>query len=83
MLGTSQLAPLIVGNLPRGLDGMWTEVLAVILIVVANVICYAAHEKSLFHGHLRLPKIFFVSNRSPHCISHCHAVPESQKGTAM
>jgi hypothetical protein len=42
---------------------MWTEVLAVIIIALANLICYAAHEKSLFHGHLRLPKVLLVSNR--------------------
>ena len=54
---------LVVYHCAVWIDGMWTEVLAVIIIVVANVICYAAHEKSLFHGHLRLPKIFFASNR--------------------
>ena len=49
------------------IDGMWPEVLAVIIIVVVNVVCYAAHEKSLFHGHLRLPKVFFASNRCNIC----------------
>ena len=44
---------------------MWTEILAVIIILLANLICYAAHEKSLFHGHLRLPKVLLVSNRCP------------------
>ena len=36
-----------------------------IIIVLGNLICYAAHEKSLFHGHLRLPKVLLVSNRCP------------------
>ena len=45
------------------IDGMWTEALAVLIIALANVICYITHEKSLLHGHLRLPKILFISNR--------------------
>ena len=44
-------------------DGMWTEVIAVLIIALANVVCYITHEKSLLHGHLRLPKILFISNR--------------------
>ncbi|BDA46508.1 hypothetical protein COCOBI_08-6020 [Coccomyxa sp. Obi] len=43
---------------------MWTEALAVVIIVLANVVCYIAHERSLLHGHLKLPKILFASNRS-------------------
>lgn len=42
---------------------MWTEVLAVLIIALANVICYITHEKSLLHGRLRLPKVLFISNR--------------------
>ena len=42
---------------------MWTEVLAVLIIALANVICYITHEKSLLHGHLNLPKVLFISNR--------------------
>ena len=45
------------------LDGMWTEAVAVLIIALANVICYITHEKSLLHGHLRLPKVLFISNR--------------------
>jgi hypothetical protein len=51
------------GGIRERAHGMWTEVIAVIIIVLANVVCYVAHEKSLLHGHLRLPKILFASNR--------------------
>ncbi|CAK0756813.1 hypothetical protein CVIRNUC_002486 [Coccomyxa viridis] len=44
---------------------MWTEVLAVLIIALANVVCYITHEKSLLHGHLNLPKVLFISNRAP------------------
>ncbi len=37
--------------------------IAVLIIALANVICYITHEKSLLHGHLHLPKILFISNR--------------------
>ena len=40
--------------------------LAVLIIALANVICYITHEKSLLHGHLNLPKVLFISNR---CLS--------------
>ncbi len=42
---------------------MWTEILAVVIVALANLVCYVAHEKSLLHGHLRLPKFLLVSNR--------------------
>ena len=52
---------------------MWTEVLAVLIIALANVVCYITHEKSLLHGHLNLPKVLFISNRclSPDVSSSC------------
>ncbi|KAK9808471.1 hypothetical protein WJX73_009871 [Symbiochloris irregularis] len=41
---------------------MWTEIAAVLVLLVANVLCYAAHHKSVFHTRFKLPKLAFVTN---------------------
>ena len=44
---------------------MWTEVAAVVLLILANILCYAAHDQSLVRTRLakNFPNISFVSNR--------------------
>lgn len=42
---------------------MLIEILSVLGLVLANVICYACHHKSLLRGKLQGPKLIFISNR--------------------
>ncbi|KAK9818034.1 hypothetical protein WJX72_006010 [[Myrmecia] bisecta] len=37
---------------------------AIIIVVVSNFLCYVAHEKSLLHAKLRLPRLLFITNRA-------------------
>lgn len=41
---------------------MWTEIAAVLVLVIANLLCYAAHHKSVFHNRFKLPKLAYVTN---------------------
>lgn len=46
---------------------MLIEVLSVVGLILANVICYACHDKSLLRGRVKGPKLLLVSNRSSGC----------------
>ena len=44
---------------------MFLEVVAVIGVIAANVICYAFHDKSLIRYKWGGPKLLLISNRLP------------------
>ena len=42
---------------------MLIEFAIVVGVLLANVICYACHHKSLLRGKLKSPLLLFISNR--------------------
>ena len=42
---------------------MFIEIIAIVGVVLANVICYACHENSILRYKWRGPRLLFISNR--------------------
>ena len=54
---------------------MLLEIVSVLGIILANLICYACHDKSVLRFKLKGPKILFISNRSVLYPASHHCLP--------